>query len=111
MSLAQEIVGYAASGLVLLTFTTKHMRPLRLLAILSNIAFISYGILDDIAPVLSLHLILLPLNIFRLLQLKHRRCYTWQTHAPDIGCPRIANAVTSSGVWAEAASPARSASA
>jgi hypothetical protein len=64
-----ELVGYVASGLVLLTFTTKRMRPLRIVAILSNLAFIGYGILDDIVPVLGLHLILLPLNIFRLYQL------------------------------------------
>lgn len=70
MFASSECVGYVASGLVLLTFTTKSMRPLRSLAILSNLAFIAYGVLDDIIPVVALHLILLPLNIFRLMQLR-----------------------------------------
>lgn len=70
MWLGSETVGYLASGLVLATFTTKRMRPLRTIAILSNIAFIGYGVLDSIVPVLALHLILLPLNIVRLAQLR-----------------------------------------
>lgn len=70
MHLGHEAVGYAASGLVLLTFATKRMRPLRIIAILSNFAFISYGAIDGIIPVLGLHLILLPLNVFRLAQIE-----------------------------------------
>lgn len=64
-----DLVGYVASGLVLLTFTAKSMLTLRILAILSNFAFIFYGIVDSIVPVLCLHAILLPLNIIRLAQL------------------------------------------
>lgn len=70
MHLDHEVIGYAASGLVLLTFATKRMRPLRIVAILSNFAFISYGAIDGIIPVLGLHMILLPLNIFRLAQIE-----------------------------------------
>jgi hypothetical protein len=65
-----DIVGYIASGLVLLTFTTKEMRSLRIMAILSNLAFIAYGLLDEILPVLALHVILFPLNVYRLAQLE-----------------------------------------
>jgi hypothetical protein len=65
-----EFVGYIASGLVLLAFTTNEMRPLRIMAILSNLAFIAYGLLDEILPVLALHIVLLPLNVFRLSQLE-----------------------------------------
>jgi CRP/FNR family transcriptional regulator, cyclic AMP receptor protein len=64
-----DLVGYVASALVLLTFTAKSMLTLRILAILSNFAFICYGIIDSIVPVLCLHAILLPLNITRLAQL------------------------------------------
>jgi hypothetical protein len=64
-----DIVGYIASGLVLLTFTAKSMLTLRILGILSNLAFICYGIIDTITPVLCLHAILLPLNIVRLAQI------------------------------------------
>jgi len=44
----------------------KTMIPLRVVGICSNIAFILYGALDGLYPVLILHLILLPLNAFRL---------------------------------------------
>lgn len=60
-----EIFGYIASGLVLATFSMRTMIPLRLLGIASNVAFILYGFLAGLPPVLILHLILLPLNIYR----------------------------------------------
>jgi CRP-like cAMP-binding protein len=65
MSIA-EISGYAAAALVFLTFYTKTMIPLRILGICSNCAFIFYGYLGHLYPVLILHLILLPLNGMRL---------------------------------------------
>jgi hypothetical protein len=61
-----DLVGYVASMMVLLAFMTKEMRLLRVLAILSNIAFIAYGILDWLPPVLCLHVLLLPVNALRL---------------------------------------------
>ena len=64
-----DLIGYLASGLVLLTFTAKSMLTLRILAILSNFAFICYGSIGSIIPVLCLDLILLPLNVTRLVQL------------------------------------------
>jgi hypothetical protein len=69
MSTTSSIVGYVASGLVLTTFWTNDLRRLRILAILSNIAFISYGTLVWLPPVLGLHLLLLPLNAVRLMHL------------------------------------------
>jgi len=64
-----EIAGYIASTLVLLTFMTKDMRLLRMIAIVSNCAFIWYGALGWLLPILCLHLLLLPLNIIRLREL------------------------------------------
>jgi hypothetical protein len=61
-----EISGYAASTLVLFTFVAKDMRLLRTIAIFSNLAFITYGTIEWLPPVLFLHLVLLPLNIVRL---------------------------------------------
>jgi hypothetical protein len=58
--------GYVASTLVLLTFVAKDMRLLRTIAIFSNLAFITYGTIEWLAPVLFLHLVLLALNIVRL---------------------------------------------
>ena len=70
MALA-EILGYMAAGLVLATFTMRTMIPLRLLGIASNVAFISYGYVADLVPVLVLHAVLLPLNVYRLFEM-HR---------------------------------------
>ena len=67
MPTTTTVIGYIASGLVLTTFWTNDLRRLRILAILSNIAFISYGALMWLPPVLGLHLLLLPLNTVRLM--------------------------------------------
>jgi hypothetical protein len=64
-----EMVGYLASALVLLTFCMKTMMPLRLFAIGSNIAFIVYAAMAALHPVLVLHAILLPLNVYRTVSL------------------------------------------
>jgi CRP-like cAMP-binding protein len=63
-----ELVGYLASALVLCTFCTKTMVPLRIFAIASNVAFIGYAAALDLHPILILHGILLPLNAWRLSQ-------------------------------------------
>jgi CRP/FNR family transcriptional regulator, cyclic AMP receptor protein len=65
-----EGVGYLASLLVLCTFYMKTMIPLRCVAIGSNLAFITYGYFGRLYPVLTLHLLLLPLNMARLLQIR-----------------------------------------
>jgi len=66
MTILSDAAGYVASTMVLLTFLTKDMRLLRVLAILSNIAFVTYGILVWLPPVFCLHLLLLPINTVRL---------------------------------------------
>jgi hypothetical protein len=63
-------VGFGAAGLVLATFCMRSMNALRWVAIASNVAFIAYGYLGGLAPVLLLHTLLLPVNIHRLLQLR-----------------------------------------
>jgi CRP/FNR family cyclic AMP-dependent transcriptional regulator len=67
-----EALGFLASGLVLLTFGMRTMLPMRLLAICSNLAFISYGLSLGLTPVWALHGILLPLNLYRLRELRQR---------------------------------------
>ena len=64
-----DAAGYLASLLVLATFCMKTMIPLRSAAVASNIAFIVYGFYDHVYPVLALHLILLPLNAWRAIQM------------------------------------------
>jgi CRP/FNR family transcriptional regulator, cyclic AMP receptor protein len=64
-----EFVGYLASALVLCTFCTKTMVPLRVFAIASNVAFVGYAAVLDLHPILVLHTVLLPLNAWRLCQI------------------------------------------
>jgi hypothetical protein len=64
-----ELSGYVASTLVWMTFVAKDMRVLRIVAILSNLAFITYGTIEWLPPVLFLHTLLLPLNIVRLAEI------------------------------------------
>jgi hypothetical protein len=65
-----EIAGYIASILVASTFYMKTMLPLRIFAIGSNVAFMTYGYFGHLYPVLILHLFLFPLNIIRLRQIR-----------------------------------------
>ena len=66
MTAVSEVAGCIACALVLATFAMRDMRLLRATAICSNLAFIVYGGLNWLLPVLALHLLLLPLNIIRL---------------------------------------------
>jgi CRP/FNR family cyclic AMP-dependent transcriptional regulator len=64
-----EAFGYLGALMTLTTFSMKTMLHLRMVGIVSNLAFISYGALGHVYPVLMLHLALLPLNVWRLWQL------------------------------------------
>jgi CRP/FNR family transcriptional regulator, cyclic AMP receptor protein len=75
MSIA--IAGWVAALLVFSSFFMKTMIPLRVVAITSNVAFISYallglpyGIFSRVYPILILHSALLPLNVARLRELR-----------------------------------------
>jgi len=65
-----DIAGWVAGALVLVTFYLKTIIPLRTVAIASNLAFIGYGLLAGLTPIVVLHTLLLPLNILRLHQLR-----------------------------------------
>jgi CRP/FNR family transcriptional regulator, cyclic AMP receptor protein len=64
-----DFLGYAASASVLVTFCMSTMLPLRIVAIASNVLFATYGAIAHIYPVLVLHLVLLPVNTARLVQI------------------------------------------
>jgi len=70
MNLPAEFFGYFASCLVLATFSMRTMVPLRILGMMSNVAFMTYGYLGDLYPVLILHAILLPLNVWRFVEIR-----------------------------------------
>jgi len=63
-----EAIGYLASVLVLMAFCMRHIVSLRVMAIMSNIAFLIYGIGLGLVPVWLLHALLLPVNGWRLWQ-------------------------------------------
>lgn len=77
-----EPVGYLASLLVLATFCMSEMVALRAVAIASNVAFIAYGWLGGIDPVLVLHVVLLPTNLWRLVQALHSARQSGPPRAP-----------------------------
>ena len=77
-----EATGYLASALVLATFCMRDMVALRCMAIASNLAFIAYGAMADLGPVLALHLLLFPINV---LQLKAGRASTSTARGASTG--------------------------
>src|SRR4051794_31870459 len=69
------IAGWLAAALVFSSFFMKTMVLLRMIAICSNIAFmtyallgLNYGVFGRVYPILVLHASLLPLNVIRLRQ-------------------------------------------
>ena len=69
MSYIPVSIGYLASALVFATFWMRTPVRLRQVAILSNVAFFTYGILMAAWPIAILHAIRLPLNLLRLREL------------------------------------------
>jgi CRP/FNR family cyclic AMP-dependent transcriptional regulator len=70
-------IAWLAAVLVFATFFMKTIVPLRMMAIVSNLAFIAYGLLGlgqdifaKVAPILVLHCSLLPLNLLRLFEVQ-----------------------------------------
>jgi len=67
-----DAVGFLASGLVITAFCMKDIVQLRIVAVASNLAFLAYGIALGLMPVWLLHLLLLPVNLGRLWQVRSR---------------------------------------
>lgn len=72
-----DIVGFLAGAMTVTAFYCRGMLCLRCAAIGANILFIVYGYAMQLFPVLTLHCVLMPLNVHRLLaeiaQLRRRR--------------------------------------
>lgn len=64
-----DLVGYAAAAAVAATYSMKTMIPLRMVGIGSNLLFIVYGTMSHSVPIVVLHVLLLPLNCWRLYQM------------------------------------------
>jgi len=82
-----EVAGYVASALVFSAFYMRTMVPLRILAIASNVAFLTYAGPLRLWPIVILHGLLLPLNILRLAQIRRllRTIKTAQANSPHFG--------------------------
>lgn len=65
-----DFIGLAAGLCVLLAFYMKNQRNLRLFSILSNLLFVAYAWHSALYPILVLHVILLPLNLYRMSQMR-----------------------------------------
>lgn len=63
-----DTLGYIAAGLVFATFCSQRTVTLRSIAIASNLAFIGYGYLACLWPILILHGAMLPINVVRCRQ-------------------------------------------
>jgi hypothetical protein len=90
-----EIAGYVASALVFSTFYMKTMIPLRCAAIASNVAFITYGYFGHLRPVLLLHVLLLPLNVVRLVQMRRLIAAIQEASRGDLSFASMAPYMTS----------------
>jgi hypothetical protein len=62
----KDLLGWIAALLTVVTFAQRSMIPLRVTAILANVFFIAYGAIGHFLPVLTLHVVLLPVNSTRL---------------------------------------------
>lgn len=58
--------GLIASAFVVAGYTMRTMIPLRIVGIITNIVFIFFAMVHHNYPIVALHVILLPLNIYRL---------------------------------------------
>jgi hypothetical protein len=64
--LTADAAGWIAAMLTACCFASTRMLRLRALALMANLAFIAYGSLAGLLPVLALHLMLAPLNAWHL---------------------------------------------
>jgi hypothetical protein len=63
-------LGLLGVGFCLASFAVKRMVPLRTLAIVGNVCFVAYGLVESLLPSLALNLVLLPLNAARLWEIE-----------------------------------------
>ncbi|MEL7252833.1 MAG: cyclic nucleotide-binding domain-containing protein [Pseudomonadota bacterium] len=64
-----EAIGWTASILTVATYAVNTMIPLRILAIVSSVFFLIYGIMTEIWPMVMMEALLLPINSYRFWQI------------------------------------------
>src|SRR5689334_6704524 len=85
----RDYIGYLASVLVLCTFCARTMIPLRAIALASNVAFLAYGGLLHLYPVLLLHAVLMPVNVWRLAEIFRLRGHVRKSTGGDAVCTAL----------------------
>lgn len=65
-----QLCGYVAALFTVTAYSMRTMIPLRISGICANCLFIAYGYFSPAYPNLVLHLVLLPLNLYRLRQMQ-----------------------------------------
>lgn len=72
-----DALGWLAGALMVATFGCRDARCMRVLAVATNLAFIGYGAAASLPPVLVLHLLLLPINLWRASELLRGQFPPW----------------------------------
>ena len=67
-----DLIGFAAALAVLASFCMTTIVSLRSVAVASNVLFMCYGMLGHLYPVFFLNITLLPINLIKLYQTRHR---------------------------------------
>jgi hypothetical protein len=63
-------LGLLGVGFCFASFAVKGMVPLRTLAIVGNVCFVAYGLVESLLPSLLLNMVLLPVNAARLWEIE-----------------------------------------
>ncbi len=64
-----DLVGYLGGAVTVWGLYQKTMIPLRIGAVAGNVGFMAFGLLVSSYPTLILHTLLLPLNVYRMIQM------------------------------------------
>lgn len=65
-----EAVGFMGSLFTILTYSMREMRWLRVAAVLSCVSFMIYGVMIQSWPLILMDMALLPINLWRLIELR-----------------------------------------
>ena len=64
------LLAYVASALTVGSLSMKTMMPLRIFALIGNLIFVAYGVMEHLYFVLALNLVILPVNVWRLIEIQ-----------------------------------------
>lgn len=96
-----EIIGFAGTGLTLAAWGMRDATHLRVAGMASSVAFLAYGLLSESWPVVATEAVLLPLNGFRLWQLRAERRTAMQSAAEAAAKARARTAASGPRLVAE----------